>query len=131
MAFIHAGGTLVKKELNNETLKVDTGCIAAFTSGIDYDIQRAGNLKSMIFGGEGLFLATLREWAPFFCRAFPFREWRIEFCSTRQEPEEAVRERVPSSAESAASSTGITDGRRHRRGDIYSSPSRPADGTGR
>ena len=59
-AFIHIGGTVIRKELNNDTIRVDTGCIAAFSPGIDYDIERAGGLKSMIFGGEGLFLATLR-----------------------------------------------------------------------
>ncbi|SHF65168.1 TIGR00266 family protein [Mariniphaga anaerophila] len=58
-AFIHAGGTLIEYELNNETLKVDTGCVVGFQNGIDFNIQRAGNLKSMVFGGEGLFLATL------------------------------------------------------------------------
>ncbi len=51
MAFIHAGGTIVKKQLNHETIRVDTGCIVGFTPGIDYDIERAGNLKSMFFGG--------------------------------------------------------------------------------
>ncbi|MCK4998124.1 MAG: TIGR00266 family protein, partial [Anaerohalosphaera sp.] len=60
MAFLHAGGTIIKKELNNDTIRVDTGCIVAFSPGIDYSIERAGNLKSMFFGGEGLFLATLR-----------------------------------------------------------------------
>ena len=55
MTFIHAGGTLVKKELRGETLRVDTGCLVGFTPGIDYDIERAGSLKSMVFGGEGLF----------------------------------------------------------------------------
>ncbi|KAA5542397.1 TIGR00266 family protein [Adhaeribacter rhizoryzae] len=59
LAFVHAGGTVVEKRLNNETLRVDTGCVVAFESGIDFDIQRAGGLKSMIFGGEGLLLATL------------------------------------------------------------------------
>ena len=59
-AFIHAGGTVVTKELNGETLRVDTGCIVGFTTGIDYDIQMVRSLKSMFFGGEGLFLATLR-----------------------------------------------------------------------
>jgi len=59
MAFLHAGGTTIKKKLNNESLLVDTGCLVAFTQGIEYDIQQAGNLKSMFFGGEGLFLATL------------------------------------------------------------------------
>ncbi|MDX2195158.1 MAG: TIGR00266 family protein [Cytophagales bacterium] len=60
MSFIHAGGTIVEKYLNNETLKIDTGCIVAFEPQIDFDITRAGNLKSMIFGGEGMFLAVLR-----------------------------------------------------------------------
>ncbi len=50
MAFVHAGGTIIKKKLNNDTIRVDTGCIAAFTSGINYDIERAGGLKSMFFG---------------------------------------------------------------------------------
>ncbi len=60
MAFIHAGGTVVEKQLNNQTLRVDTGCVVAFEEGIDFSVQRAGGLKSMIFGGEGIFLATLR-----------------------------------------------------------------------
>lgn len=60
MAFIHSGGTVVERYLNNETLRIDTGCVVAFEPQLDFDIQRAGNLKSMIFGGEGLFLATLR-----------------------------------------------------------------------
>lgn len=59
MAFFHAGGTVIEKELNGESLKVDTGCIVAFEEGITMDIQKAGNLKSMFLGGEGLFLATL------------------------------------------------------------------------
>ncbi|MCK4661464.1 MAG: TIGR00266 family protein [Bacteroidales bacterium] len=58
--FVHAGGTMIEKQLNNETLRIDTGCIVAFEEGIDFNIESAGNLKSMIFGGEGLFLATLR-----------------------------------------------------------------------
>lgn len=60
MAFIHAGGTVIERYLNNETLRVDTGCVVAFEPQIDFDIQAAGGLKSMIFGGEGMFLATLR-----------------------------------------------------------------------
>ena len=58
--FIHAGGTIVEKHLDNETLRVDTGCLVAFQPSVAYDIERAGNLKSMVFGGEGLFLATLK-----------------------------------------------------------------------
>ena len=72
MAFIHAGGTIVKKELKGETLKVDTGCIVGFSTGIDYDIQRAGNLKSMVFGGEGLFLATLQGHGTVYLQSLPF-----------------------------------------------------------
>ncbi|MEZ4389291.1 MAG: TIGR00266 family protein [Candidatus Krumholzibacteriia bacterium] len=71
-AFVHAGGTVVKKELRGETLRVDTGCLVGFTSGIDYDIQRAGNLKSMIFGGEGLFLVTLRGHGTVYLQSLPF-----------------------------------------------------------
>ncbi|RYD36730.1 MAG: AIM24 family protein, partial [Verrucomicrobiaceae bacterium] len=71
-AFIHAGGTIVKKELKGEMLRVDTGCLVAFTQGIQYDIQRAGNLKSMVFGGEGLFLATLRGHGTVWLQSLPF-----------------------------------------------------------
>lgn len=72
MAFVHAGGTIIKKELNNDTIRVDTGCIAAFTSGINYDIERAGSLKSMFFGGEGLFLATLSGTGVVLLQSLPF-----------------------------------------------------------
>lgn len=72
MAFIHAGGTVIKKQLNSEVIRVDTGCIAAFTSGIDYDIQRAGSLKSMFFGGEGFFLATLSGTGTVLLQSLPF-----------------------------------------------------------
>jgi uncharacterized protein (TIGR00266 family) len=71
-AFIHAGGTVIKKTLNGETLRVDTGCLVAFTDGVDYDIQRAGNLKSMFFGGEGLFLATLSGHGTVLLQSLPF-----------------------------------------------------------
>ena len=71
-AFVHIGGTVIKKELRGETLRVDTGCLAAFTSGIHYDIERAGNLKSMVFGGEGLFLATLRGTGTVYLQSLPF-----------------------------------------------------------
>lgn len=70
--FVHAGGTIVKKQLNNEVIRVDTGCIAAFSGDIDYDIERAGNLKSMFFGGEGMFLATLRGTGTVYLQSLPF-----------------------------------------------------------
>ncbi len=72
MAFIHAGGTVVKKSLRNETIRVDTGCLVAFTTGIDYSIESAGNLKSMFFGGEGFFLATLRGTGLVLLQSLPF-----------------------------------------------------------
>lgn len=72
MCFLHAGGTIVRRELQGESLRIDTGCIVGFSSGIDYDIQRAGNLKSMVFGGEGLFLATLRGTGVVYLQSMPF-----------------------------------------------------------
>ncbi len=61
MAFCHAGGHIVKKTVKpGETLRVDTGCIVAYTKDIDYDIQYVGGVKNMIFGGEGVFFATLK-----------------------------------------------------------------------
>jgi len=72
MAFVHAGGTVIRKELKGERLFVDTGCLVAFTNGIQYDIQRAGNLKSMVFGGEGLFLATLQGHGTVWLQSMPF-----------------------------------------------------------
>ena len=60
MAFVHAGGTILERNLKpGETLKIDTGCIVAFTSMINYDIQFIGGIKNTIFGGEGLFFAIL------------------------------------------------------------------------
>ncbi|MBN2103337.1 TIGR00266 family protein [bacterium] len=72
MAFVQAGGTVIKKTLNHETLRVDTGCIVAFSPGIDYDIQMVGGLKSMFFGGEGLFLATLSGNGVVLLQSLPF-----------------------------------------------------------
>ncbi len=72
MVFVHAGGTVIEKRLNNETLRLDTGCLAAFTAGIDYDIEMTRGLKSMFFGGEGLFLATLRGTGTVWIQSLPF-----------------------------------------------------------
>lgn len=72
MAFAHAGGTVIKKQLNGETLRVDTGCLVGFAGDIEYDIERAGNLKSMFFGGEGLFLASLRGHGTVLLQSLPF-----------------------------------------------------------
>lgn len=72
LAFLHAGGTVIRRELRGEVLRVDTGCIVAFDDGVQYDIERAGNMKSMIFGGEGLFLATLRGQGTVWLQSLPF-----------------------------------------------------------
>lgn len=71
MAFFSAGGTVVEKKLNGESLRVDTGCIVAYTEGIDYSLSSAGGLKSMIFGGEGIFLATLRGTGTVWLQSMP------------------------------------------------------------
>ena len=72
MAFLHAGGTVIERQLNGEKLRVDTGCLVAFEPTITYDIERAGNLKSMFFGGEGLFLATLQGTGRVWLQSLPF-----------------------------------------------------------
>jgi len=72
LAFIHAGGAIIERQLQGETLRVDTGCLVGFTDGIEYDIQRAGNLKSMLVGGEGLFLATLSGHGTVWLQSLPF-----------------------------------------------------------
>ncbi len=72
LAFIHAGGTIVEKNLQGELIRVDTGCLVAFVPSITYDIQRAGNLKSMFFAGEGLFLATLQGRGKVMLQSLPF-----------------------------------------------------------
>jgi uncharacterized protein (TIGR00266 family) len=73
-AFIHAGGTVIERQLNNETLRVDTGCIVAFEQQIGFDIESAGGLRSSIFGGEGLFLATLRGTGKVWLQSMPIRK---------------------------------------------------------
>jgi len=73
-AFVHAGGTVIEKELNNETLRVDTGCVVAFESTLDFNVESSGGLKSMIFGGEGIFLATLRGTGKVWLQSMPIRK---------------------------------------------------------
>ncbi len=70
--FIHAGGMVVEKHLQGEKLMVDTGCIVAFETSVQYDIQRVGGLKSMMFGGEGLFFATLQGTGRVWLQSLPF-----------------------------------------------------------
>ncbi len=72
LVFMHAGGTVVKKELQNQTIYVDTGCIVGFTKGIEYEIERVKSLKSMFFGGEGMFLAKLSGTGTIYLQSLPF-----------------------------------------------------------
>ncbi|MFT6397414.1 MAG: hypothetical protein ACJAYU_002167 [Bradymonadia bacterium] len=73
LAFVHAGGVLVSRELQaGETLRVDTGCVVAFTPSVNYDIQLQKGIKSMVFGGEGLFLATLTGPGRVWMQSLPF-----------------------------------------------------------
>jgi uncharacterized protein (TIGR00266 family) len=72
-AFVHAGGTLLKKELGKkERLRVDTGCIAAFEERVDYDIEWVGGVKTAIFGGEGLFFANMTGPGTVYLQTLPF-----------------------------------------------------------
>jgi uncharacterized protein (TIGR00266 family) len=73
-AFVHAGGTVIERTLNNELLRVDTGCVVAFESQIAFDVESTGSLKSMIFGGEGIFLATLRGTGKVWLQSMPIRK---------------------------------------------------------
>jgi uncharacterized protein (TIGR00266 family) len=72
MAFVHAGGTVVKKQLNGETLRLDTGCLVAMAGNIEYDIQMVKGFKSMFFGGEGLFLTTITGHGTVWIQSLPF-----------------------------------------------------------
>lgn len=73
LAFVHAGGTLYERTLGpGETLRVDTGCIVGFQPTVDYDIQLVGGIKTALFGGEGLFFATLRGPGKIWLQSLPF-----------------------------------------------------------
>lgn len=72
LVFIHAGGTLLEKELKpDEVLKVDTGCLAAFAPSVDYDIQFVGGFKNALLGGEGIFLARLKGPGKVYLQSLP------------------------------------------------------------
>jgi uncharacterized protein (TIGR00266 family) len=72
LAFVHAGGTIVEKDLlPGETLRLDTGCLVAFAPTVDYDIQYIGGFKNALFGGEGMFLAVLRGPGKVYLQSLP------------------------------------------------------------
>ncbi|MCB0547492.1 MAG: AIM24 family protein, partial [Phaeodactylibacter sp.] len=73
LAFLHAGGTIVEKELAiGETLRVDTGCLVGFTRDVDYDIEMIKGVRNMLFGGEGLFYARLQGPGKVWIQSLPF-----------------------------------------------------------
>jgi len=73
LAFVHAGGTIIRKDLRpGERLRIDTGCLVAMTDRVNYDIERAGGIKTSLFGGEGLFLATLQGPGSVWIQSMPF-----------------------------------------------------------
>lgn len=72
LAFVHACGTVIEKELQGETLRVDTGCLVAFQPTVDYDVELVRGLRSILFGGEGLFLVTLRGHGRVWLQSLPF-----------------------------------------------------------
>ena len=73
MAFVHAGGTIYERQLlPGETLKIDTGCLVAMTKDVNYDIQAVGGVKTALFGGEGLFFATLTGPGTVWVQSMPF-----------------------------------------------------------
>jgi uncharacterized protein (TIGR00266 family) len=109
-AFLHAGGTLEQRTLGSgEMLRVDTGCLVALEPGVAYDIQFVGGLKSALFGGEGLFFATLRGPGRIWLQSLPFS-------------------RLASRIYAAAPQAG---GRRREEGSILGSLGNLLDGDGR
>ncbi len=73
MAFLHAGGTIVEKQLElGETLRIDTGCLVGFTRDVDYDIEMIKGIKNMFFGGEGMFYARLEGPGTVWIQSLPF-----------------------------------------------------------
>jgi len=94
MAFVHAGGHIIEKTLvPGEVLKIDTGCIVAFTPSCDYDIQFIGGIKNSIFGGEGLFFATLRGPGRVWLQSLPISRLAariLTFATTKRKEEGSI-----------------------------------------
>ena len=73
LAFVHAGGTVLKRELSpGQTLLIDTGCIVAFTPSVQFEIQYVGKVKTALFGGEGLFFAKVTGPGTVWLQSLPF-----------------------------------------------------------
>ncbi len=83
LAFVHAGGTIIQKELQpGDVLKVDTGCLVALTTSVHYDVEFTGDAKNALFGGEGLFLSTLRGPGHVWLQSIPFSRLAKRIMST-------------------------------------------------
>lgn len=84
LAFLHAGGTIIKRKLEaGQTLRVDTGCIVGFEQSVEYDIKFVGGIKNSLFGGEGLFHATVKGPGTVFLQSLPFSRLADRLAATR------------------------------------------------
>jgi uncharacterized protein (TIGR00266 family) len=91
-AFIHSGGTIIALELKaGEKLKVDTGCLVAFDPSVDYDIQLVGGIKTALFGGEGLFFATMTGPGRVWIQTLPFSRLADRIIAARKGDREDVK----------------------------------------
>jgi uncharacterized protein (TIGR00266 family) len=91
-AFIHSGGTIILKELKpGEKLRVDTGCLVAFDPTVDYDIQFVGGIKTAIFGGEGLFFASMTGPGRVWIQTLPFSRLADRIIAARRGDREDVK----------------------------------------
>jgi uncharacterized protein (TIGR00266 family) len=91
-AFIHSGGTIIEMTLKpGEKLRVDTGCLVAFDPSVDYDIQFVGGIKTAIFGGEGLFFATMTGPGRVWIQTLPFSRLADRTIAARRGDREDVK----------------------------------------
>ena len=84
LVFLHAGGTIIKKELSEtDMLRIDTGCLVAITEAVSYDVEFAADIKSGVFGGEGIFMATLKGPGTVWLQSLPFSRMADEINKAR------------------------------------------------
>ena len=90
--FIHSGGTIVPMELKQgEKIRVDTGCLVAFDPTVDYDIELVGGIKTALFGGEGLFLATMTGPGRVWLQTLPFSRLADRILAAQKGDKEDVK----------------------------------------
>lgn len=94
LVFLHACGAIVEKELNGESIRMDTGALVAYSPGMEIDITMSGGLKSMLFGGEGMFLTTVRGKGKVWMQSLPFSRLaeRIQAGFTLEKQKEGEKE---------------------------------------